>query len=418
MRILWVSNHSPFQVDFGGGQRSNLIYRVLREIADIDVMILAPDGAPDGSPEEVYGHGEGHLEVVRPTRRGERVPWSIARPLAPRTVDRAAYNLGRSIIDYSPNPAVMKVMTDLMSRAQYDLFVGRHLKNSGQAGLLRWARTIVDVDDNEIDLYRWIIRDPSTDPIRKLVLRARVRRLETLIPKVVADGPRLWVTKEDDRSSPGFAQARVLSNIPFAMAEPDQVPSPHRVSSTKTILFVGMLSYIYNVQGIDWFLSAVWPGVRAAVPEARFCIVGSRLRDRERARWSAVDGVDVIGFVADLSVAYRDCRFVVAPVWSGGGTNIKTLEALMNGRPCVLTSAAYKGFGRTFPQGEAVLVAGDATEMVAHCTRLLGDEGLCSTMGRRGAGVVAQHYSFSEFRRVVLDTVEEVQARAANWEQI
>jgi hypothetical protein len=42
MRILWVSNHSPLHVDFGGGQRSRLIYRTLREIGEVDVLIIAP----------------------------------------------------------------------------------------------------------------------------------------------------------------------------------------------------------------------------------------------------------------------------------------------------------------------------------------------------------------------------------------
>ena len=96
MRILWVSNHSPFQVDFGGGQRSNLIYRTLREFADVDVLIIGSRG--DGRPlEELYGNGEGHLEVVQPTSRGARFPWRIVRPTAPGFVDRVAYNLGRIV---------------------------------------------------------------------------------------------------------------------------------------------------------------------------------------------------------------------------------------------------------------------------------------------------------------------------------
>lgn len=408
MKILWVSNHSPFQVDFGGGQRSNLIYRTLREIADIDVLIIAPPGTPNKAAEELYGKGDGRLEVVHPLGRGERLPWSPAHRLAPRLVDRVAYNLGRRAVDYKPNPAVSRSMERLTERTRYDLFVGRHLKNSGQAGLLALDRAIVDVDDNEIDLYRWIVKDPATSPVRRRVLAARVKKLESLIPRLVADGPALWVTKEEDRSFPGFARARVLPNIPIALAREDTVQSPQPYSDSKTILFVGMLGYVYNVQGLNWFLSSVWPAVRRQVPGAIFRVVGSRLLDQDRDRWSTVPGVEVAGFVEDLSAAYRDCSFVVAPLWSGGGTNIKILEALLHGRACVLTSAAYKGFADSLPEGVTVLVANDAEEMTAHCVRLLNDGDRCRAMGVQGAAAVVENYSFTKFREVVLETVEAI----------
>jgi glycosyltransferase involved in cell wall biosynthesis len=412
MKILWVSNHSPFQVDFGGGQRSNLIYRTLREIAEIDVLILSRYGTDGSAPDELYGTGDGQLEVVEPVPRGGRLPWRVARPLGPALVDRVAYNLGRRVVDYLPDPAVTEAVRRMQPKRGYDLFVGRHLKNSGQAGLLRTRRAIVDVDDNEIDLYRWILKDPSTSPLRKLVLRARVRKLESLIPRVLAHGPRLWVTKKDDLAFPGFGNALVLPNIPYALAAGD-APRPLPHSNSKTVLFVGMLGYLFNIQALDWFLANVWPEVHAHVPDATFRIVGSRLQEAERARWSAVPGVHAAGFVDDIATAYRDCSFVVAPIWSGGGTNIKTLEALLYGRTCILTPAAYKGFSDTLPQGEAVLVAEDATQLTTQCIALLRNPSLARKMGLRGAAAVRDQYSFERFRRVVLETAEETLWAAA-----
>jgi len=407
MKALWVSNHSPFKLDFGGGQRSNLIYRTLQEIAELDVLILErnQNAQPsDGS----YGRGDGRLEVVHPTTRGQRLPWSLSRPLAPALVDRVAHNVGRRVVDYGPNPAVMRTVQRMMEHTEYDFFVGRHLKNAGQAGLLKLRRAIVDIDDNDIEAYRWISRDPTTGTLRKLVLRRRARTLEALIPKLLADGPHLWVTKEEDLASFGFGRARVLPNIPLGLAEGGDAAllSPQPGLGSKRILFVGMLGYLYNVQGIDWFLSEVWPAVKAQKPDAEFRLVGSRLQEPDRLRWSKVPGVEVVGFVDDVSVAYRECQFVVAPIWSGGGTNIKILEALLHARTCVVTSAAHKGFSRTLPEGETLLVARDAGAMISHCLRLLENGDLCREMGLRGATAIIQHYSFSKFREIVLETVE------------
>ena len=408
MRTLWVSNHTPFQVDFGGGQRSNLIYRTLREVSEIDVLIISPFD-PDGQPaEELFGKGDGRIEAVQALKRGQRLPWKIGRPLAPELVDRVAYNLGRRHVDYAPNPVVMDVVDQMRRETPYDLLIGRHLKNSGQAGLLRSDRAIVDVDDNEIDLYRWILKDPSTRSIRRRVLTSRVRTLEALIPRLLAGGPQLWVTKQEDLSFPGFGRAFVLPNIPFALAREGGPPSPQPYSASTTVLFVGMLGYIFNIEAIDWFLARVWPTVHAQVPEAIFRIVGSRLQERERQRWSSAPGVEVTGFVDDIELAYRDCSFVVAPIWSGGGTNIKTLEALLHGRTCVLTPTAYKGFARTLPDGETVLVAANEEQMAAKCVELLRDVERCREMGLRGATAVAHNYSYDRFREVVLQAVDAV----------
>src|SRR5208283_1971561 len=49
------------------------------------------------------------------------------------------------------------------------------------------------------------------------------------------------------------------------------------------------------------------------------------------------------GEVADLAPYYRAARCVIAPMVSGSGTSIKTIEALALGKPFVGTSKAFRG---------------------------------------------------------------------------
>jgi glycosyltransferase involved in cell wall biosynthesis len=158
--------------------------------------------------------------------------------------------------------------------------------------------------------------------------------------------------------------------------------------------------------GIEWFLRHVWPAIREKDHQVRFRIVGSRLRPDDQKAWSKEPGVDVVGFVQDLASAYRECSFVVVPVWSGGGTNIKVLEALMYGRACIISEPASRGYGKVFDGADALAVAGNAEEMIRHCTGLLGSPSRCRSMGERGAAMVAREYSYQRFQQVVLRTVE------------
>ncbi len=50
-----------------------------------------------------------------------------------------------------------------------------------------------------------------------------------------------------------------------------------------------------------------------------------------------------VGEVADLIPYYSAARCVIAPMVSGSGTSIKTIEALAMGKPFVGTSKAFRG---------------------------------------------------------------------------
>ena len=406
-RILWVSNHTPFLSDFGGGQRSSLIYRALRDIGAIDVLLLCARHSPGRTVEQTHGRPEQRMEIVEPQTRGQLFPWRYLRSCAPALVDKVAYNLGRRKVDYYRDSRVGAVLDQMLSEQHYDLIVGRHLKYSCKAGVLKYTPTIIDVDDNELELYRLIVEDRSTAFVRRAVLEQRIKSLSKIVPDLMAQSSCLWVSKEEDRNLPGCERAAVLPNIPYGMALPNPPsPLPPAVGS-KVILFVGMLSYIYNVQGIDTFLKDAWPVVRQSQPDAIFRLVGSRLARQDRERWSRIPGVEVVGFVEDLRDAYRNCAFVVVPIWSGGGTNIKVSEAFMYGRTCVVSQPAHRGYTKLLRANESLMVGRNSTEIAAHCTALLQEPDRCAALAEHGATVIAQKFSYGSFARIVVDTAEK-----------
>ena len=84
-RILWVSDHTPFLVDFGGGQRSSLIYRTLTLMGDVDVLLICPPPPPGRTVEQTHGKPTGLMEIVEPLKRGELLPWRYVPTLPAHT---------------------------------------------------------------------------------------------------------------------------------------------------------------------------------------------------------------------------------------------------------------------------------------------------------------------------------------------
>jgi glycosyltransferase involved in cell wall biosynthesis len=408
-RFLWVSNHTPFLTDFGGGQRSSLIYRALRSLGEVDVLLQCLEHTPGNTREQTHGCPEGRMEIVQPMTRGERWPWRMIRACAPALVDKLAYNFGRREVDYARDPHVGAVFGKMLADRQYDLIVARHAKFAAKSGALECSPVIIDIDDNEVDLYRRLVTDPHTKPLRRMVLARRVRSLEGLMPRVFNRAAALWVSKDEDRELPGCARAMVLPNIPLAMAQPNPPPPLEPDDDSKVLLFLGMLSYVYNREGLDEFIQRGWPLVRAAEPEARLRLAGSRLNSADRKRWAAVQGVEVVGFVEDVRTAYRDAALVMVPIWSGGGTNIKVVEALMHGRPCVVSQPACRGYANLAGGTDAALVVGATPEeMGQRCVELLRQPERRAALAARGAAAVRRLYTYDRFVRVVHETVESV----------
>ena len=78
------------------------------------------------------------------------------------------------------------------------------------------------------------------------------------------------------------------------------------------------------------------------------------------------------GFVDSLDEAYRNAAFTIAPIHSGGGTNIKILESLAYGRACVTTPHSADAFQMDLA-GSGLGIAEADTQFAEQCVAWLDD---------------------------------------------
>jgi glycosyltransferase involved in cell wall biosynthesis len=112
-----------------------------------------------------------------------------------------------------------------------------------------------------------------------------------------------------------------------------------------------------------------------------------------RLRLAHVEGVDVLGLVADLPGVLAAARVVIVPIWEGGGTRLKVLEALAAGRAVVGTSLGISGVG--FEDGRHGLVGELPSQLAGALAVLLADPGRAAAMGAEGRAL-AERYRWPE----------------------
>jgi glycosyltransferase involved in cell wall biosynthesis len=170
-----------------------------------------------------------------------------------------------------------------------------------------------------------------------------------------------------------------------------------------TILFSGLMSYYPNQQAVRWFLDEVFPAVLRRVPTATLVVAGAA-----PPRWllaRACERVRVTGPVPDMRPYLEEARAFVAPLWIGGGTRVKILEALAVGRAVVSTTVGAEGLEAR--HGESILLADDASEFARHLVNVLTDAPLARALAEEGRRHVARHFDWDAIGRTIRDELQQ-----------
>jgi polysaccharide biosynthesis protein PslH len=146
---------------------------------------------------------------------------------------------------------------------------------------------------------------------------------------------------------------------------------PAELPATEDVLFFGQFDYPPNELGVLRFLREGWPRLAALRPRARLLLAGKGMTGELARRAAALERVEHLGFVPDLTGVVERSRLVLVPLWQGGGTRLKVLEALAAARPIVGTPLGVEEIG--FEHGRHGLVADAPAELAALAAELLAD---------------------------------------------
>jgi glycosyltransferase involved in cell wall biosynthesis len=177
------------------------------------------------------------------------------------------------------------------------------------------------------------------------------------------------------------------------------------------VLFIGELEDFVNMLALETLLGEIWPRIHQARPRAQLTVVaGADYRLHWRRRYGRplpeAPQVTVLGHVGDLRPLYEHAGIVIAPLAAGGGGCPRVLEALAMSRAVVATKAACEGIAAA--PGRDLLVEAEPAAFAAAVLKLLADDGLRRTLGRRGRSCIESRYSWDRSAAQQLQIYEEL----------
>ncbi len=205
----------------------------------------------------------------------------------------------------------------------------------------------------------------------------------------------LFLSARDRERFPRLSRATVLP--------PGVDPSYFSVQPVshqrKTLVFVGSLDWLPNVDGILWFVREVWPGLRDRNPALHLYIVGKNPPPEVQRLASA--HITVTGFVPDIREYVRRGGLFIVPLRIGSGLRIKILEALAMGIPVVTTPVGAAGLEHLSP---AYRLARSPEEWHAAVLDLLSNASAYEALRRSGPGLVRRYHHWPS----LVDRLEQV----------
>lgn len=288
-----------------------------------------------------------------------------------------------------PRQELVKIALGL-PRRQFDLLAACRLPVATIAdamisyGIIEARRRVVDIDDIMSQFrVRQLATEPAARTLPKRVARGlwhagRKREIEGLRreeDRIAATWDAVGVCSSDDLET---FEARVpaarLVRIPNVVDRPELSA---RAGTGFRLLFVGNLGFAPNVHGLTCFVEEVLPLVRAQLPAIEVEVVGMGATDAMRALL-AQSAVTLSENVASVVPHYAAADAVIAPIFFGGGTRIKIIEAMAFGRPLVVTPLGAEGLDLV--DGKHALMADDPAGLAAAVVRLAGEPGLAAML--------------------------------------
>lgn len=139
-----------------------------------------------------------------------------------------------------------------------------------------------------------------------------------------------------------------------------------------SVFHLGGLDWLPNREGLIWFLDNCWELISEIVPDVEFFIAGRNAPADFVKKVSTYKNVNFMGEVPDSKEFMLSKAVMVVPLMAGSGMRIKIVEGLSLGKAIVSTSIGAEGIDAK--DGEEIMIANKANELVAKAVKLLSDK--------------------------------------------
>ncbi len=360
-KILFLSPRLPYPLDTGGKIRTYHILRLLAGNFSVDLL--------------TFIFSEQEKDFVFELEKQLRIKiHSVDNKIFPPGIVLSALRTGKPI-SYQKYFSVQFVdkLKSLLQENQYRKVHCDHLHMAQYVTIIKQISLDlpVRVDEHNVEyVIAERTKDRASNPVAKLLFSDQSSKVKRLEKQVCQEVDEIWVVSQEDKL--------ILSNLIGDDKKITVVPNGVDLEyfsfrpyggNEKGLVFIGSMDWLPNEDGMLFFIEAIWPKVKAVLPDLRLSIVGRSPSDRllSKASWDIV----ITGAVDDVRPYLYSAEVSIVPLRIGGGSRLKILESMAAGRVVVSTSLGAEGIECV--NNEHIIIADNPDEFASAIIRLVRD---------------------------------------------
>lgn len=292
----------------------------------------------------------------------------------------------RSLLD-THSPQMESLIRDALSREKFDLIIASQLTMASYYPAFGGLPAIFE----EIELGLYLDQAFNRGNwIQQLRLRLTWFKLERYFLHLLNSFVLCTVVSEREREifTKNFPQhGKKIEVFPNCVNLDDYRGTEKTVQHCQ-LIFSGSFRYHPNYYAMQWFVRHVFPLILEKIPDVQLVITG----DHANLPLPQTKNIILAGYVDDIKSLIASCNVSIAPLWSGGGTRLKILEAMAAGTPVVATSKGAEGL--LTENGEHILIADQPEIFAQSVIRILSDQELRDFLASNALQLVKTHYDW------------------------
>ena len=400
MNILFLSTWFPWPIDNGAKIRVYYLLRALGVRHQVSLLSFAFDTA---RPAESAVLQEFCTDVqaidLNPFRRDDVS--ALGRFLSPDPIVTR------------PLPAMTAAVQRQLDAIHYDAVIASIEVTAAYAFQAAQSTAKILEEHNSLSRWMWERYRAQTHPLGRLRCWLSWRKTIQYESRLFRRFDLCTMVSDQDRQAslqmlPGYqGPVEVVANgVDCARNRPASQPiDPVR------LVFTGALTYQANYNAVKYFLREIYPIVQEARPDVTLSITGT-IAGVNLEDLALSDSVTLTGLVDDIRPIVGGSAVCVVPIFEGGGTRLKILEAMSLGTPVVSTTKGAEGIEAQ--HGKHLLLADDATSFAEQTVNLMHDSNLRQQLVANARRLVEERYDWAKIGERFTGLVEDVIQRQAH----
>ncbi len=244
--------------------------------------------------------------------------------------------------------------------------------------------------------------------LKKFYLFYQAEKVKRYEKKMCGRFDRCLAVSEMDREALTLVcdEKAVFSVIPNGVDVKYYTPKLSEEPYCTDLIHHGTMSGYMNVDATIYFCKNILPYIRREIRDVKLTIAGTN-PDKTLVKLAHFDeNIVLTGAVDDMRPYVWGSKVVIVPLRIGGGTRLKILEAMAQGKPVVSTSVGCEGLEVT--PDKDIIVADDPKEFANRTVELLKDEGLRLKIGVNGRKLVESKYDWKIIVEKLYSVYQEV----------